>query len=359
MNKFFIILGVFLVGCVIWFFSKDMPDGQSLKMDELFNNSLGYQPVSSASTPGLTGDYSFSAEIPKSWKMEAVPQIESIAIYDTSETKSYSLDDAKIFIRKFTANQFLTLSTVNIFTQDKIDIKGRPAVRYEIEKKKGVGDFPNQPAWRNRRHIVTDIRSTDESPTVFYVVAKNPDLDDSEYQRFLNSIVFNPDTTDISWVLPISEMKGRVKLKKFGMLIDPKTSPVQPERFSGYHTGIDVEYSDVNDDVSVSAIGNGQVVVSRLADGYGGVVVIDHRPWAEIFSIYGHLDPVSTLKTGVGVVAGQKIGILGEDKSDETDGERKHLHFGIIKNAQPTIAGYVQNESELSAWMDPLELWGH
>ena len=54
------------------------------------------------------------------------------------------------------------------------------------------------------------------------------------------------------------------------------------------------------------------------------------------------------------VVAGQKIGVLGDGYTTETDGERKHLHFGIIKGNVISYKGYVDTEPQLEAWIDPL-----
>jgi hypothetical protein len=36
--------------------------------------------------------------------------------------------------------------------------------------------------------------------------------------------------------------KAGLQKKPFGIYITPENSPVQPENFTGYHTGIDVEY---------------------------------------------------------------------------------------------------------------------
>lgn len=46
-------------------------------------------------------------------------------------------------------------------------------------------------------------------------------------------------------VLPIAEFEKRITKKPFGIYITPQNSPVQPERFTGYHTGVDVEYEDI------------------------------------------------------------------------------------------------------------------
>lgn len=61
---------------------------------------------------------------------------------------------------------------------------------------------------------------------------------------------------------PIADFEGRITKKPFGIYITPQNSPVQPERFSGYHTGDDAEYGDVAADVPVYAVYDGQIVLS-------------------------------------------------------------------------------------------------
>lgn len=75
---------------------------------------------------------------------------------------------------------------------------------------------------------------------------------------------------------PVTQFKDRITKKPFGILIDPQTLPVQPVRFSGYHTGVDFEYDDVSSEVPVVAIADGTVVRSTTASGYGGVLVVRH-----------------------------------------------------------------------------------
>ena len=74
----------------------------------------------------------------------------------------------------------------------------------------------------------------------------------------------------------------------------------------------------------------------------------------KVIGIYGHVNPSSLPKVSVKVIAGQQIGILGKGGSNETDGERKHLHFGLVKGTTVNLLGYVKNTSQLSAWIDPL-----
>jgi hypothetical protein len=79
-------------------------------------------------------------------------------------------------------------------------------------------------------------------------------------------------------VEPTKNFVQRVTKKPFGILIDKKTSPVQPERFSGYHTGADAEYADVKTDVPVVAIADGTVEYANTVDGYGGVIAVTYVP---------------------------------------------------------------------------------
>ncbi len=155
---------------------------------------------------------------------------------------------------------------------------------------------------------------------------------------------------------PIENFETGITLKSFGTYITSATSPVQPERFSGYHTGVDVEATELEGEVPVHSIADGQVVFARSVDGYGGVVVIEHSFDGEaVLALYGHLDMGSvTLAVGDAVGVGQELGVLGEGYTGETDGERKHLHFGLIRGSTVNLRGYVQTESELEGWIDPL-----
>ena len=167
-----------------------------------------------------------------------------------------------------------------------------------------------------------------------------------------------PVAEETSLVEPVAEFKARITKKPFGIYITPETSPVQPEKFTGYHNAVDVEYEDVAGDVPVRAISEGEVVVSRTASGYGGVMVVRHTINGEKkLVLYGHLDPKSTKPVGATVTRGEQIAILGGHKSAETDGERKHLHFAILAKSTVDLRGYVQNKSELSGWHDPLTFY--
>lgn len=343
------------------------PSGEALpetSESAVDNSSTTTEPPAETTAlvaPNITGaakEYAFTAQVPGHWQTEAIAGSQALSLYDPAAPGKTTLDKSQIFIRFFTANDFLTLSTVTIHSRQEQKINGRPAVVYDIEKKPSIAPFSNQPLWRSERHIVTDIRVSDSNPSVFYVIAKNPNLDDATYQSFLNSLKVAPLASAQNVVQPVANFAARITKKPFGIFITSQNSPVQPERFSGYHTGADVEYDDTAEDVPVRAIIAGTVLQSRTASGYGGVVVIQHEINGEpVVAIYGHLDPNSLVKVDTTVAAGQQIGILGDHKSSETDGERKHLHFALIPGTKVDLRGYVQSESELAAWRDPRSLF--
>lgn len=158
--------------------------------------------------------------------------------------------------------------------------------------------------------------------------------------------------------LPLDNALVRVTKKPFGIKIRPDDSPVSPEKFSGYHTGVDFEITEKEKDeeLKVYAICDGTVKLKKWASGYGGVLVstceIDEKP---VTVIYGHLSLLSiSAKVGDRLVAGNQLGILGKGYSQETDGERKHLHLAIHRGTALVLLGYVQGAGELKNWLDPL-----
>ncbi len=162
----------------------------------------------------------------------------------------------------------------------------------------------------------------------------------------------------INFIPPTDGFLDRITKKPYGIFITPQTSPVQPDKFTGFHNAIDIEYGDTTEDVPVRAIANGTIILSKYASGYGGVIVIKHEINGQLLlALYGHLDPEQMLPGGTNVTLGQKIGILGEGHTQETDGARKHLHFSIMPynpENKLDIRGYVNTEEDLSKWIDPL-----
>ena len=155
---------------------------------------------------------------------------------------------------------------------------------------------------------------------------------------------------------PVSNAKQRITKKPFGIYVSPGHSPINPEKFTGYHTGTDFEIfsGEENTDIQIFTICDDPLLEKKTATGYGGVVVqkcsLNNQP---ITVIYGHLklSSISAI-AGQQFKTGDKLAILGAPYSAETGGERKHLHLGIHKGADIVLFGYVQNQSELSGWFN-------
>ncbi len=157
---------------------------------------------------------------------------------------------------------------------------------------------------------------------------------------------------------PIAEFTQRITKKGFGAYFTPQTSPIPGDRFTGYHTGVDVEYTDTTADVRIYAIADGHIVTARTASGYGGVMLLKFTyNGTEHLALYGHVRLSSIPPINTFVSRGQQIGVLGTGDTTETDGERHHLHFGILAGTKQDIRGYVQNKTDLSGWIDPLSLY--
>ncbi len=159
-------------------------------------------------------------------------------------------------------------------------------------------------------------------------------------------------------VNPISGGRARVTKIFFGTYVTPTDSPIVPERFTGYHTGVDFEtYPDEqNTDVPIYAACTGKLLLKEWASGYGGVAAQACTINSQAVTIiYGHLRLSSiTPATGTQLTAGEQFAVLGTGYSTETDGERKHLHFGIHIGTSINILGYVPVQSDLSGWLNPL-----
>ena len=157
---------------------------------------------------------------------------------------------------------------------------------------------------------------------------------------------------------PIDQFAERITKKFFGTYITAQNSPVQPERFKGFHTGVDVEYSDVTTDVSVYALADGKIVYSKIVSGYGGVFIMEFSlNGSPHTALYGHIRPSSLPRQGATTTKGEKLAGLGTGYSSETNGERRHLHFAILSDNQINLLGYVQQKSQLSNWIDPMSLY--
>ncbi len=169
----------------------------------------------------------------------------------------------------------------------------------------------------------------------------------------------SPDNSSAGSRAASIENPSRITKKTFGLYVTPSNSPVSPEKFTGYHTGVDFETTpdEANIDIPVPAICEGTLLLKKYATGYGGVAVQSCMLYGQpVTIIYGHLE-LASIMPGIGqqLKKGETIGILGKGYSTETDGERKHLHLGIHKGLVINILGYVQKQPELSGWLDPMQ----
>jgi len=155
---------------------------------------------------------------------------------------------------------------------------------------------------------------------------------------------------------PIAEALARITKKPFGLKVSPGHSPVSPEKFSGYHTGVDFETYPSEQDIAVPiyAICSGKLLMKKTASGYGGVAVQGCKiAGLNATVIYGHLKLSSiSAKINQELKAGEQLGLLGQGYSTETSGERKHLHLGIHRGTAINILGYVQSAEALKDWLD-------
>jgi hypothetical protein len=166
----------------------------------------------------------------------------------------------------------------------------------------------------------------------------------------------NPSEPQPQADIPLVRARERVTKKPFGIKISPENSPIQPERFSGYHTGVDYEIfpGEENADVQVFAICGGNLLIKRTASGYGGALAQEcNLENQAVTIIYGHIK-LSSVKQKIGdyIAEGEKLAVLGKGYSTETDNERKHLHLGIHEGTIITLLGYVQKQSDLDQWID-------
>jgi murein DD-endopeptidase MepM/ murein hydrolase activator NlpD len=167
-------------------------------------------------------------------------------------------------------------------------------------------------------------------------------------------------TASASLVAPIIRARERVTKKQYGTQVSPSRSPVSPERFTGFHTGVDFEIfpGEENADVPVAAACDGTVLLARYVGGYGGVLVQSCTVAGQAVTVlYGHLRLASiTAKVGDGLRSGDRIAVLGTGYSAETDQERRHLHLAVHRGSGVELRGYVSTQAQLAGWIDPLTL---
>lgn len=168
-------------------------------------------------------------------------------------------------------------------------------------------------------------------------------------------------------VYPITQFSDRITANDFGQYwpTGGSTNPdimvcAKATYYVGFHTANDLETfaSEQNTPVPVYAIAAGTVQEAGPVSGYGGLTVLKSTINGQVYTVYyGHID-LSTKKVSAGdsVSAGQKIAELGPACSSANGDVRKHLHFGMHLGDSIDVHGYVQNKSDLSAWINPKKL---
>jgi murein DD-endopeptidase MepM/ murein hydrolase activator NlpD len=162
---------------------------------------------------------------------------------------------------------------------------------------------------------------------------------------------------------PLRDFSSRPKLLRFGMYVtpNPNQNPIDPpERFTGYHTALDIETfpSEAGQDVPVFAICDGEILAAQTADGHGGVLIQRCLIKGESVTVlYGHVNPASfTRDEGSQVAKGDQVAVLGEARTEASGLNRKHLHLSIHRGSTIEYVGYVQTSKELQDFLDPLPL---
>ena len=177
------------------------------------------------------------------------------------------------------------------------------------------------------------------------------------------AIVFSSQNENSILYPPLENYENREKFLTFGLFVtpNPEQNPIDPpERFTGYHTALDIETfeEEKEKDVPVFAACDGPVMNTSTADGYGGVIIQQCKVNNEdVMVLYGHLNPGSfKFKVGDDVTKKSQLAILGEEKTMESGFTRKHLHFGIHRGTEIKLLGYVQTQAELQEFIDPQPL---
>ena len=179
-------------------------------------------------------------------------------------------------------------------------------------------------------------------------------------------ISMKPEVAKSSNLLPwpIDKIEQRQTLLKFGMYVtpDPNQNPISPpERFTGYHTGLDIEIlpEELDAVVPVNTICEGKILYTGIIEGYGGVIIqecsINNEPTSVL---YGHLkqSSINALQGGNIAKQGSTVAELGDHKTEETGNTRKHLHLGIHRGNHVEFLGYLTDPKDLEQFIDPLPL---
>ena len=119
---------------------------------------------------------------------------------------------------------------------------------------------------------------------------------------------------------------------------DGRYSPDGALRSGRPHFGIDLPAKHGD---AVGAVGPGSVYASGEAQGWGKYIAIRHDDGR--IGVYAHLGGYEPLKSGERVVAGQKIGSVGD--TGNAKGKGTHLHLEVREDIGRRSLGRVRNEA--------------
>lgn len=176
--------------------------------------------------------------------------------------------------------------------------------------------------------------------------------------------VFPHITFAQDWYYPMDKYTERQTVKVFGQFINDDFYKEKEElfpfnRFYGYHAGVDLEAlrAEQTAKVPVYAIYSGTIIHVGVLPGYGGVV-LQRLKNEDATALYGHVKIKDLFfKVGDSITIDNKpilLTFLGDEFSEETSKERKHLHLGIYKGANVYFRGHEESISRLSEkWYNP------
>lgn len=197
----FSLVSILLLGAVIWIFwptKKTLAPTANVNslaavnvaanVDAATNTTADLIDFSTADLPDRDPVFSFNVSIPKTWRAEYVPAAKAINLYDSQVGGNSNLDRSMIFITYYSAETFTAPLNMDIKSQSEATISKLAVKTYIIQKNSDRKKFAGQPAWLDLEHRITDIRTTDAKPTIFYSLAIAPGLSDAQFSTFLASL---------------------------------------------------------------------------------------------------------------------------------------------------------------------------
>jgi len=156
----------------------------------------------------------------------------------------------------------------------------------------------------------------------------------------------------------------------FRLPLDTVVNPAHDADFRE-HGGLypDVEYHAAEDyhapaGTPVYAMADGEVSFAGAMGGYGWLVIVDH-PWANLYSLYGHLSPSRWSIDPGSVSKGDLLGYLGDEWENGGSREhplRTHLHLGVRAGQRTDypargewrwMAGWIKPCPSDLGWLQP------